>query len=81
MNEQLEKLYKVQVMESRQELFSKHTKPLIDHLKETVNMWSVHSTERLVFDTVLIECGKSTIILKYYTKWLIHLVHYLMVVV
>ncbi|XP_048757748.2 dynein axonemal assembly factor 5-like [Ostrea edulis] len=56
-NEQLEKLYKVQVMESRQELFSKHTKPLIDHLKETVNMWSVHSTERLVFDTVLIECG------------------------
>ncbi|XP_062607964.1 dynein axonemal assembly factor 5-like [Saccostrea cucullata] len=56
-NDLLDKLYKVQVMESRQELFSRHTKPLIEELKATVTMWSVHSTERLVFDTLLIECG------------------------
>ncbi|XP_022319894.2 dynein axonemal assembly factor 5-like [Crassostrea virginica] len=55
--ELLDRLYKVQVLESRQELFCRHTKPLIDQLKATAAMWSVHSTERLVFDTLLIECG------------------------
>lgn len=57
-NELLDSLCKVQVLESRQELYSRHTKPLINQLKESANMWTVHSTERLLFDTLLIECGR-----------------------
>lgn len=57
-NELLDSLCKVQVLESRQELYSRHTESLINQLKESANMWTVHSTERLLFDTLLIECGK-----------------------
>lgn len=57
-NKLLDNLCKVQVLESRQELYSRHTKPLINQLRESANMWTVHSTERLLFDTLLIECGK-----------------------
>ena len=49
--------YKMLDMASRQELFTKHTEPLILSFGDEYNTWNVHSVDRLVFDTLLMEAG------------------------
>lgn len=53
----LDELYKVQTLESRQELYSRYTRPLLITFTETFGMWTLHSVERLIFDTLVLEAG------------------------
>ncbi|KAK3090687.1 hypothetical protein FSP39_013747 [Pinctada imbricata] len=53
----LDRQCKMLDMCGRQEMFTKHSLPLINTYVDTYNTWTVHSVERLVFDTLLIEAG------------------------
>ena len=55
----LERLAQVQALGSRQELFNRHTKEVISGLQSGYILWTQHSVERLVFDTLLLESGES----------------------
>lgn len=46
-------------LESKQELYNKYTKPLIESMQDDYAMWTQHSVDRIIFDTVLMESGES----------------------
>lgn len=54
----LGKLSEVEGFSTKDELFRKHTKPLINSFEDSYIMWNTHTPERLVLDTLLIESGK-----------------------
>ncbi|XP_033749456.1 dynein assembly factor 5, axonemal-like [Pecten maximus] len=53
----LDELCKIQTLESRTQLFSRHTRPLLLTFTETFGMWNLHSVERQIFDTLVLEAG------------------------
>ncbi|XP_069124070.1 dynein axonemal assembly factor 5-like [Argopecten irradians] len=53
----MDELCKVQTLESRTQLFSRHTRPLLLTFTETFGMWNLHSVERQIFDTLVLEAG------------------------
>ncbi|XP_063446275.1 dynein axonemal assembly factor 5-like [Mytilus trossulus] len=53
----LDKLSEVEGFSTKDELFRKHTKPLINSFEDSYVMWNTHTPERLVLDTLLIESG------------------------
>ena len=53
----LERLSAVLGMEDCQGLFGAYTKPTIASLKDEYSVWTQHSVERLVFDTLLMHSG------------------------
>ncbi|KAJ8319390.1 hypothetical protein KUTeg_004481 [Tegillarca granosa] len=56
-NALLDKLCVIEKLNTKLELYTKHTKPLIDSFQESFIMWNTHSMERLIFDTLLVEAG------------------------
>ena len=53
----LDKCAQVFKWESRQDLYNKYTKQLIDSLQEDYVAWTTHSVDRLIFETLLMESG------------------------
>jgi hypothetical protein len=49
----------VEQFSTKEELFRKHTKPLMDSFQDSYVMWNTHTPERLVLDTLLIESGEN----------------------
>ena len=58
-NELLELMFTTYDLESKQELYNKYTKPLIESMQDDYAMWTQHSVDRIIFDTVLMESGES----------------------
>ena len=57
----LVKLAKVELLEGTQDLYNRHVRSLLGELKESYVMWTQHSVERHIFDTLLMEAGKTRI--------------------
>ena len=55
----LVKLAKVELLEGTQDLYNRHVRSLLGELKESYVMWTQHSVERHIFDTLLMEAGKT----------------------
>ncbi|KAL8584267.1 hypothetical protein ACOMHN_034952 [Nucella lapillus] len=53
----LDKLSQAQGLEAVSELFQQHTRPLLVSLGDSYVMWTSHSPEQHIFDTLLIEAG------------------------
>jgi hypothetical protein len=49
----------VEQFSTKEELFRKHTKPLMDSFQDSYVMWNTHTPERLVLDPLLIESGEN----------------------
>ncbi|XP_076458968.1 dynein axonemal assembly factor 5-like [Babylonia areolata] len=56
-NELMEQLSQSQGLQSVAELFQQHTRPLLQSYGESYMVWTNHSAERLIFDTLLVEAG------------------------
>ena len=57
----LVKLAEVQHLEGVQDLYSAHTRVVLAGLKENYTVWTQHSLERHIFDTLLMESGEFTL--------------------
>ena len=55
------KLAEVQHLEGVQDLYSAHTRVVLAGLKENYTVWTQHSLERHIFDTLLMESGESSL--------------------
>ena len=55
--ELLDELASRQNLTGRQQLFEVHTQQVVSNLQDGYAGWTQHSTERLVFDTLLMEAG------------------------
>ena len=53
----LSDLAQAQGMADKQELFARHSQEMVDRLQSNSASWTQHSTERLVFETLLMESG------------------------
>ena len=53
-------LARAQDLNDRQSLYDQHTLPLVKQLRPDSTLWTQHSTERLIFDVLLLESGKLT---------------------
>lgn len=53
----MDKLAKVQGDEGRQALYDKHTKQVLESFQDSYPVWTNHSSDRLVFDMLLMEAG------------------------
>ncbi len=54
----LDKISHVTHRENRQCLFDKYTKQFVDSLKDEHIIWTQHSPEKMVFETLLLESGR-----------------------
>lgn len=59
--ELVDKLACVLGYESTDQLYQRHTLALVDLLKQEHTMWTKHSVDRIIFDTLLINSGKILI--------------------
>ncbi len=41
-----------------EQLYKRHTKPLIEILKQEYQFWNQHSADRFIFETLLLSSGK-----------------------
>ena len=55
----LSSLSECQGVSSTQQLYDTHTRPLVHSLQDSYMAWTVHSEERLLFDALIIRCGRS----------------------
>ena len=55
----LGKLAEVELLEGPQDLYNRHVRSVLGDLKETYVMWTQHSVEQHIFDTLLMEAGKT----------------------
>ena len=60
MHKLLAKLAEVQQLDRVQDLHNMHTRAVLADLKENYTVWTQHSLERHIFDTLLMECGESS---------------------
>ena len=55
--ELLGRLVSIEGLSDRQGLYRAHTRPLLASFADTYPVWTTHSMERLVFDTVMLQAG------------------------